>query len=57
MKSLKSLVFADPRPTHSEIFILAAMNFPASPMKIGRLRKANYQVIEIIEVFPKSLRK
>ncbi len=53
MKSLKTRFRPDPRPPHSEIFILAAMNFPAGPMKNGRLRKANYQVIEIIEVFPK----
>jgi hypothetical protein len=52
MKSLKTRFRPHPRPPHSEIFILAVMNFPARPIKIGSVRIHADQVVEINDKFP-----
>jgi hypothetical protein len=52
MKSLKTRFRPHPRPPHSEIFILATMNFPARPKKSLETRSAATQPIEIHHIFP-----
>lgn len=52
MKSLETRFLPHPRPPHSEIFILAEMNFPARPIKIWPFIIRLDQVFEINDKFP-----
>ncbi|WP_158273749.1 hypothetical protein [Agrobacterium pusense] len=55
MKSLETRFRPHPRPPHSEIFILAAMNFPAGHIQIGPVRIHIDQAFEFNDKFPSGI--